>query len=390
MAVPRVFISSTCYDLQEIRFQLRKFIEDLGYEPVMSEFGDIFYEPTQHVQDACKSEIEKSNIFVLIIGNNYGSIYHRQSLNDKIPESITLQEFKKSLETGITKYIFINKYVQYDFENYRRLFNKSLEKYFSENEIEDGQVETTKKQLKSKYDESYPFPQEAYRYIFHFLDALYNLDINNALYSFESFDDIKDNLKKQWAGFVYDSLTKDKNVAIVHIENIAKRLDKIEHQLKLFNEGTKSVSDHNTITIDIGKLNSEYNIENLLEIQDKINSLLYRLLHTSRGDRRIIFKEKYDTAKCSEWLDALPKIILKYKWSKYVSINEIFSQVPFSYWTNRAEIPHRDLLEFNSIVQKLTDEDKQLLLNTISIKFNNLYEQPIDDENPFKDDDVPF
>ena len=44
MAVPRVFISSTCYDLQEIRFQLRRFIQDIGYEPVMSEFGDIFYD----------------------------------------------------------------------------------------------------------------------------------------------------------------------------------------------------------------------------------------------------------------------------------------------------------------------------------------------------------
>lgn len=68
MAVPRVFISSTCYDLQEIRFQLRRFIQDIGYEPVMSEFGDIFYDLGDHVQDACKEEINRSNIFVLVIG----------------------------------------------------------------------------------------------------------------------------------------------------------------------------------------------------------------------------------------------------------------------------------------------------------------------------------
>ena len=44
MAIPRIFISATCYDLQEICFQLRRFIQEVGYDPVMSEFGDIFYD----------------------------------------------------------------------------------------------------------------------------------------------------------------------------------------------------------------------------------------------------------------------------------------------------------------------------------------------------------
>lgn len=389
MAVPRVFISSTCYDLQEIRFQLRKFIEDFGYEPVMSEFGDIFYEPTQHVQDACKDEIEKSNIFVLIIGNNYGSLYHKQNLNEKIPESITLQEFKKSLELGIIKYIFINKYVQYDFENYRRSLSKALTKHFTENEIEDQKIEITKKQLKLKFDDSYPFPQEAYRYIFYFLDILYNLDVNNALYSFESFDEIKDNLKKQWAGFVYDSLTKDKNVAIEHIENISKRLDRIEHQLKLLSEGSKSTSDQNTITIDIGKLASEYNIENLTEIQEKINSLLDEILY-SGVNPRIKFHVWFDEIMCNEWLKSIPEIIHTYKWSKYVPITEIFTDFSYSYWENRSGVPHRNLLEFNSIVHNLSEEDKLLLSNTIKIKLNKLHDPKAENTNPFSDEDIPF
>ena len=37
MAKPRVFISSTCYDLKEIRSQIREFIFDYGYEPILSE-----------------------------------------------------------------------------------------------------------------------------------------------------------------------------------------------------------------------------------------------------------------------------------------------------------------------------------------------------------------
>src|SRR3954447_9989536 len=108
MATPRLFVSSTCYDLQEVRLQLRQFIADMGYEPVMSEFGDIFYEFNQHVHDACRNEVARSNMFVLIIGNNYGSIYHRQKDQKVVPDSVTLQEFRESLETGIPKFIFIN------------------------------------------------------------------------------------------------------------------------------------------------------------------------------------------------------------------------------------------------------------------------------------------
>jgi hypothetical protein len=42
MATPRVFISSTCYDLKYIRENLKFFIQNAGYEPVLSEEGNVF------------------------------------------------------------------------------------------------------------------------------------------------------------------------------------------------------------------------------------------------------------------------------------------------------------------------------------------------------------
>ena len=45
MAIPRVFISSTCYDLKYIRENLRFFIKTIGYDPILSEEGGIFYDP---------------------------------------------------------------------------------------------------------------------------------------------------------------------------------------------------------------------------------------------------------------------------------------------------------------------------------------------------------
>ena len=50
MAIPRVFVSSTCYDLKYIRENLKYFIRTLGYEPVLSEEGSVYYDPQRDTQ----------------------------------------------------------------------------------------------------------------------------------------------------------------------------------------------------------------------------------------------------------------------------------------------------------------------------------------------------
>jgi hypothetical protein len=45
MAKPRVFVSSTYYDLKHVRSSLDLFVESLGFEPVLSEKGNIAYSP---------------------------------------------------------------------------------------------------------------------------------------------------------------------------------------------------------------------------------------------------------------------------------------------------------------------------------------------------------
>lgn len=74
MAIPRVFISSTWYDLKYIRENLRYFVRTLGYDPVLSEDGSVFYNPGLHTHDACLTEIPTCQLFVLIIGGRFGGI----------------------------------------------------------------------------------------------------------------------------------------------------------------------------------------------------------------------------------------------------------------------------------------------------------------------------
>lgn len=67
MPTPRIFVSSTCYDLKYIRENLKFFIRNLGYEPILSEEGNVFYDPSLHVQDACLAEVPSCQVLLLII-----------------------------------------------------------------------------------------------------------------------------------------------------------------------------------------------------------------------------------------------------------------------------------------------------------------------------------
>jgi hypothetical protein len=79
MAVPRICISSTCYDLTRYKISSKSSLyEAFGYDPAMSDFGDIFYDFKDHVQESCQNEIVISNMFILIVGNRlWLSLYHQ-------------------------------------------------------------------------------------------------------------------------------------------------------------------------------------------------------------------------------------------------------------------------------------------------------------------------
>lgn len=73
MAKPRVFVSSTYYDLKHLRSSFDLFIESLGFESILSEKGDIAFSPDIPLDESCYREAGNADIFVLIIGGRYGS-----------------------------------------------------------------------------------------------------------------------------------------------------------------------------------------------------------------------------------------------------------------------------------------------------------------------------
>ncbi|MCD9576507.1 DUF4062 domain-containing protein [Flavobacterium soyae] len=395
MATPRLFVSSTCYDLQEIRFQLRNFIRDFGYDAVMSEFDDIFYNYESHVQDSCIEEINKCQLFILVVGNNYGSFYHQDKQDDNIPESVTLREFRRALDVKIYKHIFINKYVEYDYKNYKRALDKVILKHFQKNNIPNDETDNVRNQVKRDFDEQYHFPYDSYKFVFYFLDIIHEIKEGNAINTFESFSDIKDTLRKQWANFMYESLTKKDKVQTI-IQPLETKIDRIEKNIsKLFE--SKTNEKDNQITFDLSSLTRETNIENLIKLQDEIQTLLSDVTHYTYYDfdegfplinKRITFSKKFSSEMVKEWLEYLKPLTQSFKWSKDISVVDVFKGLPFKYNKHNFQISYKTLFELFTLYNSFEETDKNNLVNTIREHFNLNYEAPI--VSVPKDDDLPF
>jgi len=101
MSKPRIFISSTFFDLKTVRADMDRFIREMGYESVLNERGQIPYRKEELLEDACYKEIEFCDVLVSVIGGRYGSP------SKENPYSISQKELKTAIEMGKPVYVFI-------------------------------------------------------------------------------------------------------------------------------------------------------------------------------------------------------------------------------------------------------------------------------------------
>lgn len=112
MAVPRVFISSTYYDLKQVRNNIGNFIKGLGYEPIMHEKSAIAYTQSNPLENDCYNELSTCDIVVCILGNHFGS---KSSENDL---SITMNELETAIKHKKKIYVFISNDVYIENKTY--------------------------------------------------------------------------------------------------------------------------------------------------------------------------------------------------------------------------------------------------------------------------------
>lgn len=221
----KIFVSSTCYDLSIIRSQLKSFIENMGYDAVLSEYNDIFYDPQDHTHESCVKEVSNADIVILIIGSRFGGrgIPNLQSLVDfktlstsslktKILDhqeqlSVTQYEIFKAIESNIPVYCFVEESVWHD----HRVYEENKEK------------EDVIKNMKfPSIDDNNTAP-----YIFEFINFMRARLHNNALYYFGKLEDIEGCLLKQWSNLFQSLLSQSKSKS-----EASKQMNQIAEQLK--------------------------------------------------------------------------------------------------------------------------------------------------------------
>lgn len=102
---PTVFVSSTYFDLAQVRADLGDFIEkQLGYRVLISEDPSFPIDPYVDTVENCRRQVDESaDVLVLIIGGRYGSVDAATS------KSITNIEYLAARQKGIPVYAFIEK-----------------------------------------------------------------------------------------------------------------------------------------------------------------------------------------------------------------------------------------------------------------------------------------
>jgi hypothetical protein len=211
MAVPRLFVSSTCYDLNEVRDNMYSFIQEMGYTPVFSDKNDIFYHPDLHTHEACIKEIESCDIFILVIGGRFGGNYVYD-----MEKSIVNAEYEAAKNLKIPIITFIKR----DVHDQHHLFNKN--KFDNPKSYQNFTYTSIDK-------------QETASKIFSFIDEVRKAEYNNGYFTFEYSREIKDILKKQLAGMFHDFLwnrMKEQedvktNRMLVNLTTIGKKTEEI-------------------------------------------------------------------------------------------------------------------------------------------------------------------
>ena len=98
---PSLFVSSTCYDLAQVRADLRDFAHSMGLNPTLSEFSSFPVNPSIDAVSNCLDNVRNNaDLFLLIVGGKYGSLTDTGL-------SVTNLEFLEANAKGIPTYVFV-------------------------------------------------------------------------------------------------------------------------------------------------------------------------------------------------------------------------------------------------------------------------------------------
>lgn len=255
---PKIFVSSTILDFEDLRSALKFYLEELGFDVQMSEYPNFNIDSDKSAIDSCLSNLERCDYFISLIGFRRGAWYEENKL------SITHKEFltaKYLIEKGHPLRIitFVRKQLW--------LLKKDRDSLFKYVSSKSTELAKDINDYSSIFDDP--------NYIFNFINEISqginlpqtNSPANNWLYSFEGFEDIAQALKYTF------HITE--NLQIKRIKKLL--LNELKHNYNLF-----LVPAENR---DRTKESKEIEVENFLEyfsrhFKDKI--------YNSKGEPKFV------------------------------------------------------------------------------------------------------
>ncbi len=234
MARPRVFVSSTYYDLKHLRSSIENFIESMGYEPVLSEKDNIAYTPDAPLDESCFREARNSDMYVLIIGGRYGSEVSATRDESQKPrsffdryESITKQEYLSAVERNIPIYILIDAAVDAEFQTY----------------------------LKNKENKGIHYAHVDSINVFVLIEEIRQRKQNNPIKLFSRYAEVEGWLREQWAGLFREFIHRLSTTQQIHdlsakIEELGQTTETLKRYLE---QVIESVSNKQPAALDVIK-----------------------------------------------------------------------------------------------------------------------------------------
>ncbi len=196
--IPNVFISSTIQDLHHLRDSIRETVIDLGYSPVMSDYGDIGYLPTISVEESCYASLGDCQIAILIMGKRYGS----KAQNNL---SVTHNEFRTAKDKAIPIITIVEKEIM----TFKRVY------------------EENKSELNNQVFPGMEAPLET----FSFLQEIMESPLNNGILSFDGVSEARNHLKMQLAHIFGDLLRRKFDPLKNQLIDIYSEIKTLRHEL---------------------------------------------------------------------------------------------------------------------------------------------------------------
>jgi len=198
---------------------------ELGFDPVVSEYSEVLFDPRTHTHENCIREVSGCDLLVLIVGTRFGSdalvdavldldLKELQvaSANTKILTdpgrrfSVTQLELLKAVEVGVPVFAFVDERVLQDHATY--------------------QANRSSKFIDEMRFASIAQPDSA-KHIFGFIDFISGRIANNAIIPFSKIEDIQAHLRRQWAALFQRLLQEERSDRAERV-----RIDRLSEQFE--------------------------------------------------------------------------------------------------------------------------------------------------------------